>query len=154
MTEESIKLTVGDIAPDFTLNNQKGESISLSKVLKSGKKVLLIFYPGDDTPGCTAQLCGIRDIYKEYQDLDVAVYGLNHANEKSHQKFIDKHNYQFDILVDTDKKVAIEYGQIKKFFAAFVIKRAAYLIDTNGKILFIHQGQQDNSEIIKMLKAM
>ncbi len=86
---EAKVLKVGDKAPDFTAKNQAGIEISLSKLLKEGKKVLLVFYPGDDTPGCTSQLCGIRDIYKEYKDLGVEVYGVNHADEKSHQKFIE-----------------------------------------------------------------
>jgi thioredoxin-dependent peroxiredoxin len=146
------QLNVGDIAPDFTAKTQKGEEVKLSDLVNNGGKALLIFYPGDDTPGCTTQLCGIRDVYKEYKDLGVTVLGVNHGNDKSHQKFIDKYSFPFDIIIDEEKKISTSYGQLKKFFAAITIKRAAYLIGEDRKILFVHQGQQDNQKIITMLK--
>jgi thioredoxin-dependent peroxiredoxin len=144
-------LKIGDNAPLFTLNNQNSKPISLKDILNQGKKVLLVFYPNDMTPGCTTQLCGIRDVYSEYEKLNVVVLGINHKDEKSHQKFIKMHDYQFDILVDTDKKVATMYGQLGQFFGHDTIKRSVYLIDTNGKVLFMKQGQQDNQVIIAML---
>ena len=148
-----ITLKVGDLAPSFQLPNQKGEIISSKELLASGQKILLVFYPSDMTPGCTMQLCGIRDVYQEYRDLNVTVLGVNHGNEKSHQKFIDMHNYQFDILVDTDKKVSQEFGQIGSFFGNPTVKRGVILIDTDSKIIYIKQGQQDNQDIFKFLRA-
>ena len=77
------------------MQTTNGQDFDLEKSLQNNKKVLLIFYPGDDTPGCTKQLCGVRDIYSEYQELGVEVYGVNHADLASHQKFIDKFSFPF-----------------------------------------------------------
>jgi len=146
------KLEVGDKAPLFKAKNQNGDLIDIQQILESGQQVLLIFYPGDDTPGCTKQLCGIRDVYSEYKKLGVQVFGVNHADEKSHEKFISKYTFQFDILVDTNKEIAKLYGAMKKFFANYVIKRGAFLIGTDGVIQYRYWGQQDNEEIIELIK--
>lgn len=145
---------VGDKAPTFELPNQKGQIISSKQLLESGQKILLVFYPSDMTPGCTIQLCGIRDIYQEYRELNVTVLGINHGDQKSHQKFIDMHKYQFDILVDTDKTISREFGQIGSFFGNPTVKRGAILIDESGKIIYIKQGHQDNQEVIKFVKGL
>ena len=155
--KEKIVLKVNQAAPNFVAIVQyldKSEEIDLYKFLEEGKsrKVLLVFYPGDDTPGCTKQLCGIRDIYKEYQDLGVTILGVNPSNEKSHQKFIEKYNYQFGIVVDKDKEIREKYGAIGSFFGNATTKRSVYLIDSDKKILFIQQGQQNDQEILELLK--
>ena len=151
-----VKLEVGDLAPLFEaeIQNLDGtvDKFNLDKTLNDNQKVLLVFYPGDDTPGCTAQLCGIRDIYKEYQDLGVKVVGVNHSDSKSHLKFITKYHYPFGIVIDKDKNIRSQYGAEKMFFKNITTKRSVFLIDTNRKILFIHWGQQDNQEIINLLK--
>jgi thioredoxin-dependent peroxiredoxin len=147
-------LVVGSKAPNFSLSNQSGELIELDTVLKSGKRVLLVFYPGDMTPGCTAQLCGIRDIYKDYVNAGVKVFGVNHKDSQSHKKFIDLNGYQFDILVDTDRKVQKEYGAVKKFFNNTTTKRGVFLIDTDGKILYRFWGQQDNQLILNLIDSL
>jgi peroxiredoxin len=147
-------LQIGDKIQDFTLKNQKGEDKTMSKILESSNYVLLVFYPGDLTPGCTVQLCGIRDIYKEYTDLGVTIFGMNHANEASHQKFIDTHNYQFDILVDTDKAISKQLGQIGAFFGNPVVKRGVILVDKNLTAIYIKQGQQNNEEVIDFIKSL
>ncbi|MEI6728160.1 MAG: peroxiredoxin [bacterium] len=152
-----VNLEVGQIAPDFStqIQNPDGsiEDFNLYKTLADGEKVLLVFYPGDDTPGCTKQLCGIRDVYKEYRDLKVKVVGVNHADGKSHLKFIKKYDYPFGIVVDTDKSIRNSYGATKLFFRNITTKRSVFLIDTDGKILFIFWGQQNNEEILNLLKA-
>ena len=156
MTDTNPKLVfqVGDTAPVFELPNQKGQIISSKQLLESGQKILLVFYPSDMTPGCTIQLCGIRDIYQEYRDLNVTVLGINHGDQKSHQKFIDMHKYQFDILVDTDKIISRKFGQIGSFFGNPTVKRGVILIDESCKIIYIKQGQQDNQEVIKFVKGL
>lgn len=153
-TNPKLVLQVGDKAPTFELSNQNGQIISSKELLESGQKILLVFYPSDMTPGCTIQLCGIRDIYQEYRELNVTVLGINQGTEKSHQRFIDMHKYQFDILVDTDKIISREFGQIGSFFGNPTVKRGVILIDTNGKIIYIKQGQQDNQEVIKFVKGL
>ncbi len=147
-------LKVGDVAPIFSLKNQKDETISLQEVLSSGKMVLLVFYPGDLTPGCTVQLCGIRDIYSEYEAANVKVLGVNHSNAKSHQKFIDTYNYQFDILVDEDRQLQYAYGAVKNFIGKASTKRGVFLIDTDGKIIYQVWGQQDNHKILEFIGSI
>lgn len=152
----TVKLAVGDLAPSFVaqIQNPDGtlENFNLQQTLNEGSKVLLVFYPGDDTPGCTAQLCGIRDIYSEYKKLGVKVVGINHADSKSHLKFITKYQYPFGIVIDSDKSIRHSYGAEKAFFKNITTKRSVFLIDTNGKILFIHWGQQDNDKILQLLQ--
>jgi peroxiredoxin Q/BCP len=147
-------LEVGSLAPNFSLSNQNGEVVELGEVLKSGKRVLLVFYPSDMTPGCTMQLCGIRDIYGDYEKAGVKVFGVSHNDAKSHRKFIDMHGYQFDILVDSDRKVQKEYGAVKKFFTNTTTKRGVFLIDTDGKILYRFWGQQDNQLILNLIDSI
>lgn len=103
-----MKLTVGTKAPDFSVNNQNGQPVSLSSL--KGKKVVLYFYPKDMTPGCTAESCNLRDNYKALQKQGYVVLGISSDNEKSHQKFIAKEKLPFDLLADTEKKVHEAYG--------------------------------------------
>jgi thioredoxin-dependent peroxiredoxin len=146
-------LKVGDEAPKFLLKNQKGEDVALDQILAAGKKVMLVFYPGDLTPGCTTQLCGIRDVYADYEKENVKVLGINHSNAKSHQKFIDTYNYQFDILIDEERKLQYQYGAVKNFMGKASTKRGVFVIDTNGKIIYLVWGQQNNQEILNFLKS-
>lgn len=146
-------INIGDYAPSFELKNQNGDLINSKKILDAGSKILLIIYPKDDTPGCTAQMCRVRDDYSLFRDLGVTVLGLNHDGEKSHLKFIEKYNFQFDILIDTDRKLINELGSTKLFFKNHVTQRSAILIDSDGKIIYVHKGQQDNQEIINLLKS-
>jgi len=145
------KLEIGEKAPMFTAKNQDGDLVDIQSVLAGGSKILLIFYPGDDTPGCTKQLCGVRDVYAQYADAGVKVFGVNHADENSHGKFISKYSFPFDILVDENKEIAKQYGALKKFFANLVIKRGVFLLDTDGTILYRYWGQQDNQKILSLL---
>lgn len=145
-------LNVGDKAPLFSLKNQNNDLVELKKVLSDGHKVLLVIYPKDDTPGCTAQMCRVRDDYSEFEKLGVKVYGLNHDSATSHIKFIEKYNFPFDILIDENRKIIKEYGSTKMFFKNETTQRGAYLIDTSEKIIFAQKGQQDNQEILDLLK--
>ena len=145
-------LNIGDKAPNFELKNQDGDVIELKKVLSTGKKVMLVIYPADDTPGCTAQMCRVNDDYSDFKEIGVEVFGLNHNSAVSHIKFKNKYNFKFDILIDEGRKTIIEYGAIKKFFNNEVTQRSVFVIDTDGKIIFAVKGQQNNQEIIDLLK--
>ena len=139
----------GMIAPNFTLFDENGNEFNLhSNLTKSGEYILLVFYPGDDTPGCTTQLCGIRDLQKEYTNKNIRVIGINHGDSKSHIKFINKYTFQFPILIDTGREISSLYGQIKFMFGHKSIKRGVYLLGKGGEILYKKHGQQDNSEIL------
>ncbi len=101
-------LKIGDTAPDFKVNNQDGNSVSLA--LLKGKKVILYFYPKDSTPGCTAEACNLRDNYKKLHEAGYEVLGVSSDDEKSHKKFIAKEKLPFSLLADTNKAIHEKYG--------------------------------------------
>jgi thioredoxin-dependent peroxiredoxin len=103
-----MKLTIGDKAPDFKVNDQNGKPVSLSSLI--GKKVVLYFYPKDSTPGCTAEACNLRDNYQLLIKAGYQVFGISSDDEKSHKKFIEKQELPFSLLADTDKAVHEKYG--------------------------------------------
>ncbi|MCC6639444.1 peroxiredoxin [Candidatus Falkowbacteria bacterium] len=141
---------VGSKAPAFSLKTSEGNTISLKQFL--GKKnVLLIFYPGDDTPGCTAQLCSIRDDYKTFQKTNTVVFGVNHADKDSHNHFIKKFGFQFPLLIDKDRKVSKKYGAIKYMFGRESIRRSVVLIDKKGKFAYVKRGMPEDKEILAQL---
>ena len=103
-----MKLKVGDQAPDFTVNDQNGNPVTLSDY--KGKKVVLYFYPRDNTPGCTAQACNLRDNYEALQAAGYEIFGVSKDSEKSHQKFIEKQELPFTLLADTELDLHEKYG--------------------------------------------
>jgi peroxiredoxin Q/BCP len=130
------ELKEGDQAPDFNAKDQKGEAVSLSDF--SGKKVILYFYPKDNTPGCTKEACNFKDNYESLAKEGFDVIGVSADSEKSHQKFIDKYNLPFTLIADTEKEVIRKYGAWgrKKFMGKEYdgIIRKTFIIDEEGKI--------------------
>ena len=129
-------LTVGTQAPNFTLFDKDGNAVSLSQFL--GKRVVLYFYPRDNTPGCTRQACAFAGAYKEFEAHNVVVIGISRDSVASHQKFAEKYELPFILLSDPDR-VAIEaYGvwQEKKNYGkvSMGVVRSTYLIDAEGNI--------------------
>src|SRR5690242_9587053 len=104
----SPSLQVGDLAPDFELSSDSGQIVRLSDI--RGRRVILYFYPKDDTTGCTAQACGFRDAYPQIEEQNAIVLGISPDSQKSHQKFKTKYNLPFILLVDADHQVAETYG--------------------------------------------
>lgn len=146
------QLAVGSKAPAFTLKDEKGKTVSLADFY--GKKnVILVFYPGDMTSGCTMQLCAIRDDWKKFLSTDTVVLGVNHADAESHTAFSKKYRFPFPILVDTGKKVSARYGALKKFFRAIIIKRSVVGIGKDGKIFYLRRGMPKDSDILKAITA-
>lgn len=129
-------LKEGDMAPQFTARDQNGNEISLSDY--RGKKVILYFYPKDNTPGCTMQACNYRDNYQELLDEGVQVIGVSADSEKKHQNFREKYNLPFPLIADTEKEVINAYGVWgkKKFMGRefMGIHRSTFIIDESGKI--------------------
>ncbi|MCR4337320.1 MAG: peroxiredoxin, partial [Candidatus Omnitrophica bacterium] len=115
-------LNIGDQAPLFSLKDQEGNMIQLADFLNI-KNVVLIFYPGDMTPGCTMQLCAVRDDWSKFQRKDTVVFGVNHAEASSHKDFITKYSFPFPLLVDDGKRVSAKYGATRPFFKSRIIKR-------------------------------
>lgn len=130
-------LQKGDQFPQFELENQDGELVS-NETLK-GSKAILYFYPRDNTPTCTTEACDFRDNIEDFNDLDVKVYGISADSKKKHQNFINKHNLNFDLLVDEDYKLANAAGvyQLKKSFGkeSMGIVRTTFIIDEEGIII-------------------
>ncbi len=129
--------TFGELVPDFTLQDQDGKSHTLSQY--RGKKVILYFYPKDMTPGCTVQAEGMRDSMNDLEAKGIVVLGVSVDDVKSHKKFVEKHNLNFPLLADTDKKVVQEYGVWKEksmFGKKYMgIQRDTFLIDEEGKLI-------------------
>lgn len=129
-------LEVGSKAPDFTLNNQEGEEVSLKEFL--GKKVILYFYPKDNTPGCTAQACGFANLYPDFMEKDAVVIGVSKDTVQSHKKFAEKYNLPFQLLSDTELEVikAYDVWQEKNMYGkkTMGVVRTTYLIDEKGMI--------------------
>ena len=127
----------GEPAPDFELKSDSGETVSLSSL--KGKPVVLYFYPRDDTPGCTAQACAIRDAWGEFQAKGAVVLGVSPDDEASHVKFKEKYDLPFPLLADPDHKVAEAYGawgERKNYGKTYMgIKRSTFVIGPDGDVL-------------------
>ncbi|HEU0050580.1 MAG TPA: peroxiredoxin [Patescibacteria group bacterium] len=145
------ELHIGQKAPDFSLKNEQGEVVQLSH-FEGKQPVVLFFYPGDLTPGCTLQLCAVRDDWQKFEDLGIAVFGINHANAESHQKFIKKYSFPFPLLIDPGKKISMLYGAIRDIFRVQVIRRTVVGIDKQGTIRYQKRGMPKNSEILKAMQ--
>lgn len=132
-------LKEGDKAPEFSLKDSNGNTVSLKNF--HGKKVVLYFYPKDDTPGCTKEACSFRDNLPEFGKLNAVVLGLSADNEQSHQKFASKYDLPFTLLSDPDKKVIQEYDvwKEKNMYGkkSMGIERTTFIIDENGRIMKI-----------------
>lgn len=131
------ELQVGKAAPDFELLSDSGGKVKLADF--RGKRVIVYFYPKDDTPGCTTQACGFRDAYPQIEEKNAIVIGISPDGEESHQKFKTKYNLPFILLADEDHKVAEAYGVWgeknlygKKYMG---ILRSHFVVDEQGKLV-------------------
>lgn len=134
-------LQVGDPAPDFTLPDTNGNLVSLSKL--QGKRVVLYFYPRDNTPGCIKEACGFRDRYEQFQTQDIVVLGVSTDTAKSHAKFATKYNLPFPLLIDAEGQIATLYDSygLKKFMGKeyLGISRNTFVIAPDGTIEKIYK---------------
>jgi peroxiredoxin Q/BCP len=126
---------VGERAPEFTLPGTGGRDYSLRDF--KGHKVVLAFYPGDNTPVCTKQLCSYRDELSVFEGLDATVLGISAQDVDSHEKFAAKHGFTFPLLADTDKHVIKAYGALGP--VGFV-RRSVYIVDGDGVVRYRHVG--------------
>lgn len=151
------KLNVGDLAPDFKLLNQDGESISLDQY--KGKKVIIYFYPKDNTPGCTSEACNFRDNYKYWMEKGYVILGISPDGQASHKKFQEKYDLPFPLLSDENKETIKAYGAwgLKKLYGREYegLIRSTFIVDEEGKIaeIFMKVKTKEHTEqIIKKLK--
>ncbi len=135
------KLVEGDKAPDFTLPNQNSENITLSNFL--GSKVVLFFYPKDNTPGCTAEACDLNENHERFVKKGYKIIGISPDSVASHEKFAGKYKLSYDILADTEKVALSAYGvwvQKKMFGREYMgVARTTFIIDENGIIEKIYK---------------
>jgi peroxiredoxin Q/BCP len=152
-------VTEGAAAPAFTLESSTGRKVSL-KDLK-GKKVVLYFYPKDDTPGCTKEACNFRDAIADLKKEGAVVLGVSPDDVASHQKFVGKYQLPFELLADTDHAVAEKYGVWKEksmYGKKYMgIERTTFLIDASGKLARIFpkvKVDAHSDEVLEALKTM
>jgi peroxiredoxin Q/BCP len=150
------KLKVGDKAPYFEGLNQKEEKISLNDF--KGKKIILYFYPKDNTPGCTAESCNLNENYDAWLDKGFEVVGVSPDSVKSHQKFAEKFNLQFNLIADTEKVILQDYGAWgeksmygKKYMG---VLRTTFVIDEEGKIEEIFEKVKTKDHTNQIIKAL
>jgi len=149
-------LKEGDKAPDFTGNDQNGNTISLSDF--TGKTLVLYFYPQDNTPTCTKEACNFRDNYQSLVDKGLSVIGVSFDTEKSHKKFIDKFQLPFPLIADPEKKIIEAYGVWgeKKLYGKVYMGtlRTTFIIDENGLIKHIIQKVDSNNASAQVLELL
>lgn len=140
-------LTVGDTAPDFTVKDTQGATVTLSAL--KGQGVVLYFYPKDDTPGCTKEACGFRDNWDSYLAKGIKVFGVSMDDETSHQAFTAKFNLPFPLLADVKGVVAKAYGADGGGYA----KRYTFVIDAEGKIAQVYTTVNTSTHATDILSA-
>jgi peroxiredoxin Q/BCP len=129
-----VSISVGDRAPAFTLPSTGGTPVSLSDY--AGRPVVLVFYPGDDTPVCTKQLNSYNDDLAQFEALDAQVLAVSAQSVDSHEKFAGKHGFKFPLLADTDKAVAASYGTLGPIGFP---RRSVFIIDAEGVVRYAHR---------------
>lgn len=142
-------LKEGDRAPSFSLVGSDGK-ITTSESLK-GHPYVLVFYPGDNTPGCTIQLCRLRDGYAQFQQKQTAIFGVNHADKQSHEGFARKQKLPFPLLVDSKRQLAKAYGVGSTL--GFV-HRTVFVIDGQGIVRFAQDGMPSNETLLDAIAKM
>jgi thioredoxin-dependent peroxiredoxin len=146
-------LPAGAKAPEFSTTDQDGNKVTLKDY--RGKKVVLYFYPKDDTPGCTKEACAFRDHFAKFKKLGVEVLGVSVDTEKSHKSFAEKFKLPFTLLADTDKKIVSAYGVWgeksmygRKYMGTH---RATYLIDESGRIAAVFPKVKPEDHALQIL---
>ncbi len=154
MAEE--KLKVGDLAPDFELPASNGQTVRLSDF--RGRRVVVYFYPKDDTPGCTTQACGFRDAYPQIEERNAVVLGISPDGLPSHQKFRTKYNLPFLLLADEDHAVAEAYGvwgQKQMAGKSYMgIIRSHFVVDEKGRLADVQVKVSPKDSVERALQAL
>ncbi len=152
-------LKIGDKAPDFKLLDQNGEEKTLKQYTDQKKKVLIYFYPKDDTPGCTTEACNFRDSKEDLEKSSLVILGVSKDSVKSHKKFADKYDLNFPILSDESTDMIKNYGawRLKKFMGReyMGIERMSVLIGTDGKIEKVYESvkaKEHRDEVVEDMR--
>jgi len=139
-------LPLGSPAPAFTLPDANGNIVSLESL--RGRPVVLVFYPGDDTPTCTQQLCEIRDDWSAFQRVNAAVFGVNGQGAGAHGKFVAKYKLPFPLLVDEGWRMCRDYAA-----GWGLVRRTVYGIDARGRIVYAKRGKPSTAEILTAIEG-
>jgi len=154
----TVELAVGDKAPDFEAEITDGSKVSLSDILSSGKGVILYFYPRDNTPGCTTQACDFRDSFGRFEGSSWKVLGVSTDSAKSHQKFVDKHDLPFDLIVDEGASLHEIFGTWReKNMYGKTYKgtlRSTFAIETDGTISWAGYGVRAKGHVDSLIEAL
>ena len=149
-------LESGDKAPEFKVKDQQGKTVSLKDY--RGKKVILYFYPKDDTPGCTKEACSFRDHFSEFKKHGAEVLGVSTDSEKSHRAFVDKYKLPFTLLADVDKKIVEAYrvwGEKSMYGKTYLgTHRVTYVIDEHGQIAAVFPKVKPEEHAEEILKTL
>jgi peroxiredoxin Q/BCP len=140
-------LELGKPAPAFSLPDEQGRTVTLAAL--RGKPVVLVFYPGDDTPVCTKQLCEIRDDWAAFERHGAAVYGINGQGAGAHGKFVAKHKFPFPLLIDSGWKTCRAYNA-----GAVVVSRTVYVIGRDGRIAYAQRGKPSTADILSAIEGL
>ncbi len=143
-------IKVGDMAPDFKAVTNAGREVSLAE-FRGKQNVVLVMYPGDQTADCTRQLCAFRDEFPRFEAVDTIVFGINPADAESHQKFIDKNGFPFELIVDQKRQIARNYDAL--MLLGYVVNRTVIAINKEGRVVFYERGYPTNDAIIGALQA-
>ena len=158
MTSENHSLEVGQTAPDFEAELTNGDKILLSDILSSGGKVILYFYPKDSTPGCTVQACDFRDNFSQLQSAGFRVLGVSKDSSESHQKFIDKHELPFELIVDKDIVLNQLYGVLREkmnYGKTYLgVSRSTFVIGANGKLISVGYNVRASGHVDRLVKEL
>ncbi len=149
--ETLVVLKVGELAPDFSAELHPPGKITLFEY-RGKKNVILAFYPKDDTPGCTAEMCAFTTDLASFESQDTTVFGVSCDNTESHERFALKHNLSVALIADLDGSVGRLYGALREGHRT--ANRKLFLIDKTGKIRHIHDGMPENSKLIELLKNL
>jgi len=150
------KIKIGDKAPYFEGVNQDGKKISITDFL--GKKLILYFYPKDNTPGCTAESCNLNDNYETWLAKGFEVVGISPDSEQSHRKFVDKYGFRFNLIADTEKEILQTYGTwgTKKMYGKeyMGVLRTTFVIDEKGVVEQIFEKVKTKDHSNQILEAL
>jgi peroxiredoxin Q/BCP len=144
-------IAVREKAPEFSLPDMNGVLVSLKDF--AHKRFVLVFYPGDDTPGCTAQLCAIRDDAEKFAQAGVTVLGINHADALSHAKFVEKYGLTARLLIDEGRAVAERYGALGSFMGRPTTSRTVYAVNEDGVVAGAWKGAPDTATILASFQS-
>lgn len=149
-------LKPGDTVENFTLENDKGETVSLSDF--KGKKVVVYFYPKDNTPGCTTEACSFRDEISQFTDRNTVILGISKDSVKSHMKFIEKFELPFQLLSDPKTDVIQQFGawgEKKNYGKTYMgIIRSTFILDEEGKVLFTFESVKTKDHALAVLEEI